>query len=134
MKRLKVTVEGKSYEVEVEILDEGGTEAAPRRGSSGASSRVAAPVAAAKPKAAPAAPAAPASGGGGNTVPSPLGAVVVSIDVNVGDAVTEGQQVATLEAMKMNTIVTAPTAGTVKTILVKPGDGVEEGQALIELA
>jgi biotin carboxyl carrier protein len=131
MKRLKVTVEGKSYEVEVEILDEGGTEAAPRRGSSGASSRVAAPVAAAKPKAAP---AAPASGGGGNTVPSPLGAVVVSIDVNVGDAVTEGQQVATLEAMKMNTIVTAPTAGTVKTILVKPGDGVEEGQALIELA
>lgn len=130
MKRLRVTVEGKSYEVEVEILDEGVVEAAPRRGSAGASSRVAAPVAAAKPKAAPVAPAAE----GGNTVQSPLGAVVVSIDVNVGDAVTEGQQVVTLEAMKMNTIVTAPTAGTVKAIVVKPGDGVEEGQALIELA
>ena len=130
MKRLKVTVEGKSYEVEVEVLDEGASEAAPRRGSSGASSRVATPIAAAKPKAAPAAP----SPGGGNTVQSPLGAVVVSIDVKVGDAVTEGQQVVTLEAMKMNTIVTAPAGGTVKTILVKPGDGVEEGQALIELA
>lgn len=130
MKRLKVTVEGKSYEVEVEILDEGPVEAAPRRSSSGSTARVAAPVAAAKPKAAPAAPAA----GGGNVVPSPLGAVVVSIDVGVGDAVTEGQQVVTLEAMKMNTIVTAPAAGTVKAILVKPGDGVEEGQALIELA
>jgi glutaconyl-CoA/methylmalonyl-CoA decarboxylase subunit gamma len=130
MKRLKVTVEGKSYEVEVEVLDEGVAEAAPRRGSPGASSRVATPVAAAKPKVAPAAPAP----GGGKTVQSPLGAVVVSIDVNVGDAVTEGQQVVTLEAMKMNTIVTAPAAGTVKTILVKPGDGVEEAQALIELA
>lgn len=130
MKRLKVTVEGKSYEVEVEILDEGAVEAAPRRGSSGASSRVATPVAAAKPKPAPAAPAP----GGGHVIQSPLGAVVVSIDVNVGDAVTEGQQVVTLEAMKMNTIVTATAAGTVKAIHVKPGDGVEEAQALVELA
>lgn len=130
MKRLKVTVEGKSYEVEVEILDEGVAEAAPRRAASGASSRVAAPAAAPKPKAAAPAPAA----GGGKTVQSPLGAVVVSIDVKVGDAVTEGQQVVTLEAMKMNTIVSATGAGTVKAILVKPGDGVEEGQGLIELA
>jgi biotin carboxyl carrier protein len=131
MKRLKVTVEGKTYEVEVEILDEGTAAApAPRRGSSGGS-RVAAPIAAPKPKAAP----APAAGGGaGGAVASPLAAVVVSIDVNVGDAVTEGQKVVTLEAMKMNTIVAAPAAGTVKAILVKPGDGVEEGQALVEVA
>ena len=64
---------------------------------------------------------------------SPLAAVVVSIDVNVGDAVTEGQKVVTLEAMKMNTIVAAPAAGTVKAILVAAGDGVEEGQALVEV-
>ncbi len=130
MKRLKVTVEGKSYEVEVEILDEGVAEGVPRRTASGASSRVAPPAVAPKPKAAAPAPAA----GGDKTVQSPLGAVVVSIDVNVGEAVTEGQQVVTLEAMKMNTIVTATGAGTVKAILVKPGDGVEEGQVLIELA
>jgi biotin carboxyl carrier protein len=67
-------------------------------------------------------------------VGSPLAAVVVSIDVNVGDAVEEGQKLVTLEAMKMNTIVVAPAAGTVKAILAKPGDGVEEGQALVEVA
>ncbi len=131
MKRLKVTVEGKTYEVEVEILDEGAAASpAPRRVSSGGSSRVAAPVAAPKPKAAAPAPAA-ADGG---AVGSPLAAVVVSIDVNVGDVVEEGQKLITLEAMKMNTIVAAPAAGTVKAVLVKAGDGVEEGQALIEVA
>lgn len=128
MKHLKVTVEGKTYEVEVEILDEGAPAApAPRRVSSGGGSRVAAPVAAPKPKA-----AAPAPSGGG-AVGSPLAAVVVSIDVNVGDAVEEGQKLITLEAMKMNTIVVAPAAGTVKAVLVKAGDGVEEGQSLIEV-
>ncbi len=60
--------------------------------------------------------------------------MVVSIDVAVGDAVAEGQKVVTLEAMKMNTIVSAAAAGTVKAILVAAGDGVEEGQALIEIA
>jgi len=129
MKRLKVTVEGKTYEVEVEILDEGSSAPAPRRVSSGGSSRVAAPVAAPKPKAV----AAPAPTGGG-AVPSPLAAVVVSIDVNIGDTVEEGQKLITLEAMKMNTIVAAPAAGMVKAVLVKAGDGVEEGQALIEVA
>jgi biotin carboxyl carrier protein len=132
MKRLNVTVEGKTYEVEVELLDEGGVAApAPRRAASSGGSRVATPVAAPKPKAAPA--PAPTSGAAG-AIPSPLAAVVVSIDVNVGDTIEEGQKVVTLEAMKMNTIVAAPAAGTVKSILVKPGDGVEEGQALVEVA
>lgn len=131
MKRLNVTVEGKTYEVEVEILEEGGVAPAPRRASSSGGSRIAAPIAAPKPKAAP----APATaGGGGGTVGSPLAAVVVSIDVNIGDAVTEGHKLITLEAMKMNTIVVAPAAGTVKAVHVKAGDGVEEGQALIEVA
>lgn len=130
MKRLKVTVEGKTYEVEVEVLDEGGAAPAPRRVSSSGGSRVAAPVAAPKPKTAPAA-SAPAAG---DAVTSPLAAVVVSIDVASGDAVEEGQKLITLEAMKMNTIVAAPAAGTVKAIHVKAGDGVEEGQALIEVA
>ena len=64
---------------------------------------------------------------------SPLAAVVVSIDVNIGDTVEEGQKLITLEAMKMNTIVAAPAAGTVQAIHVKAGEGVEEGQALIEV-
>jgi biotin carboxyl carrier protein len=127
MKRLKVTVEGKSYEVEVELLDEAYTSSpAPRRASSGGS-RISAPVA----KPVKAAPKAPAAAGSGGSVTSPLAALVVSIDVAIGDAVTEGQNLITLEAMKMNTMVAATAAGTVTAVHVKPGDGVDEGQSLI---
>lgn len=129
MKNLRITVEGKAYDVQVELLDEDNAAApAPRRASAGA--RAAAPV----PQKAPAAKAVAAPTGGDGAIVSPLSAVVVSVDVAVGDAVTEGQQVATLEAMKMNTIVSASAAGTVKAILVSAGDGVEEGQAILEIA
>lgn len=127
MKKLKVTVDGKSYDVEVEILDEGGP--APSAGPVRSAS-TAAPAAAAVP----AATAAPKPSAGDGEVPSPLSAVVVSIEVNPGDTVQEGDQLITLEAMKMNTLVTAPAAGTVGEILVAPGDAVEEGQALLKLS
>ncbi len=130
MKNLRITVEGKAYDVQVELLDEDTNAApAPRRVSSGASTRVAAPA----PQKAAAAKAVAAPAGAGAIV-SPLSAVVVSVDVAVGDSIAEGQKVVTLEAMKMNTIVSAAAAGTVKAILVSAGDGVEEGQALVEIA
>jgi biotin carboxyl carrier protein len=53
--------------------------------------------------------------------------------VQVGQAVAEGAQLLTLEAMKMNTFVYAPKAGKVTAVLVNPGDGVEEGAALVTL-
>ncbi len=131
MKRLRISVEGKTYEVEVELLDEGFSSPAPRAAAPTSSARVAAPVAA--PVATPAAVAAPAAAGDGSVV-SPLAAVVVSADVAIGDTVAEGQTVITLEAMKMNTIVAATQAGTVTAILVKAGDAVEEGQVMVTLA
>lgn len=132
MKRLRITVEGKTYEVEIELLDEDAPDTRPAQrpvagGSKGRRARTQAP--AAEPK-----PAAPAAGADGNAVTSPLGAVVVSVDVAAGDSVEEGQKVVTLEAMKMNTVVTAHKSGTVETIHVKAGDGVEEGQPLIALS
>ena len=130
MKRLRIHVEGKTYEVEVELLDEGAPASAPRATAPRSSGRVAAPVAAAP--AAPA-PTPAASGGGAGDVVSPLAAVVVSVDVAVGATVTEGQNVVTLEAMKMNTMITAPRAGTVKAIKIKPGDAVEEGQVILSI-
>ena len=132
MKRLRISVEGKTYEVEVELLDEGFSSPAPRSAAPTSSARVAAPVAAPAPAATPA--PAPAPAGDGNGVVSPLAAVVVSADVAVGDTVTEGQTVMTLEAMKMNTIVAATQNGTVTAILVKAGDAVEEGQVLVTIA
>lgn len=130
MKHLRITVEGKAYDVQVELLDEDTSSApAPRRAApTRAASAVPVKAAARAPKAAASAPT------GDGAVASPLAAVVVSIDVAVGDTIEAGQKVVTLEAMKMNTIVSASAAGTVKAILVAPGDGVEEGQALVEIA
>jgi biotin carboxyl carrier protein len=126
MKKLRVTVEGKAYEVLVEMLDEPAP-SAPRPVA-----QLAAPVAAPASNQAPAA-AKPAAGGAGD-VPSPLAGKVVSIDVQIGQTVAEGAQVATVEAMKMNTFIYAPKSGTVAAILVNPGDGVEEGAPLLRLS
>lgn len=130
MKKLRVTVEGKVYEVLVEMLDEGAP-AAPSPAPV-ASSAVSASVGAPAP-AAPAPAARPAAAGAGD-VPSPLAGKIVSIDVKVGQTVAEGAQVATVEAMKMNTYIFAPKAGRIEAILVNPGDGVEEGTVLLRIA
>ena len=133
MKKLRVTVEGKTYEVLVEILDTAGLPTAtnipvaPASSNISTSAPVSAPIASAAP-----APASKSSAAAGD-IPSPLAGKVVSIDVKAGQSVDEGAQVATVEAMKMNTYIYAPKAGIVSAILVNPGDGVEEGTALLRL-
>jgi len=123
MKKLRVTVDGKPYEVLVEILDEPAAHE-PRQAAWSApvvSSPVSLPTAAAPTKAPP------------GVVPSPLAGKIVSIEVTQGQHVEANQQLLTLEAMKMNTYVFAPHAGTVESVLVKPGDAVEEGHGLVRL-
>ncbi len=134
MKKLRVTIEGKTYEVLVEILDQGTPVApAPAPVAAPAAAPVAAaPAPVAQPAPAPAAAAPVAAGAGALT--SPLAGKVVSIDVKPGQAVVEGDQVVTIEAMKMNTYVYAHKAGKVGAIHVNPGDGVDEGQALVDIA
>ena len=128
MKKLKVTVDGKVYEVSVEIEGEAApasvAPAAPAPAPV-ASAPISAPVAAPAP--APASAPAPAGASG---VPSPLAGKVVSIDTKVGASVKDGDQILTIEAMKMNTYIYANKAGTVSAINVGVGDGVEEGQIL----
>ncbi|MDQ8184417.1 biotin/lipoyl-containing protein [Pelagicoccus sp. SDUM812002] len=130
MKHLRITIEGKTYDVDVEILGEENEPS--KRSANSARSR---PAAAAAPVAAAPAPAAtssaPAEAG---DVPSPLSGKVVSVDVKIGDTVAAGDQVVTLEAMKMNTIVSAPAAGTVTAIHVSDGQSVDEGGALLTLS
>jgi biotin carboxyl carrier protein len=58
---------------------------------------------------------------------------VVSLDVQPGTAVKEGDQVMTVEAMKMNTVIYAPANGTVTSFAVAPGDTVAENQPLAYL-
>jgi biotin carboxyl carrier protein len=132
IKKLRVTVDAKPYDVTVEIPDE----AAPAVGAA-APPPVAAPAPA--PVSAPASPApAPAPAGktsaGPWDVPSPLMGRVVAIDVKVGQEVTQGQQLITVETMKMNTFVLSPKAGKVAEIRVAVGEGVEEGSILARIA
>lgn len=63
-----------------------------------------------------------------------LTANVVAVAVEVGTEVAEGATLATLESMKMEIPVRAPTAGTVQRVEVAPGDLVSEGDLIIEIA
>lgn len=133
IKKLRITVEGKAYDVTVEVLGDGQVSASAAQPA--APAQPAPAVVAAPPPPPPPAPAAPkrAAPAGSGDVPSPLAGKVVSLDVRVGATVKEGDTVITLEAMKMNTYVTAPAAGEVQAILVNVGDSVEEGQPLIRI-
>jgi len=133
MKKLKVTVDGKVYEVSVEI--EGETSVAVP--ATPAPTPVAsapvpapAPVAPVAPASVPTTPAPAAVPAGASGVPSPLAGKVVSIDTKVGATVKDGDQILTIEAMKMNTYIYANKSGTVSAINVNVGDGVDEGQVL----
>lgn len=127
-KTFRITLNDKTFDVVAEVI---GEDPAPARESGGgrraARSAGAAAVSAPAPKA-----AAPVASGGGD-VASPLAGKVVSIDVSVGQEVAAGAKVATLEAMKMNTVVSTPSGGTVKAIHVAAGDPVEEGQPLLTI-
>ena len=125
MKKLRITIDGKTYEVEVEVIGSKVSSVAP----------VAAPVSAPAPVAAPAAPApkaaAPVAPAGAKDVACPLAAVVVSVAVKPGQEVKEGDLLVMLEAMKMNTPVNSPCAGKVAAINVSAGQSVQEGQSLL---
>jgi biotin carboxyl carrier protein len=132
MKMLRITLQGKTYEVGVEVLD---TES-PAAASAPVHAAPAAVVASAPPARAPAAaaPAAAASAAGGHTVTSPMPGVVMKLNVAIGQEVAKDQVVLVLDAMKMESPIYAPCAGTVSSILVRETDAVVEGQVLIQLS
>lgn len=131
--KLKITVHGVAYEVDVEVLDAGD---AVMQKASGPLPAVAAPVAtpaapgAAATHMAPPTAANPAVGTGG--VSSPIAGTVLELKCKAGDQVVEGQALVIIEAMKMETAIAAPTAGTVKAVLVAAGDNVRENETLVE--
>jgi len=66
----------------------------------------------------------------GTPVTVPMVGKIVSVSVKVGDKVEENDQIAVLEAMKMEMPVVAPVGGTVKEIHIAPGQEVEAEQTL----
>ncbi|MBQ2754671.1 MAG: biotin/lipoyl-binding protein [Clostridia bacterium] len=129
MKKFRINVNGKSYEVEVEELG-GVASPAPVAAPAPTAAPVATPAAAPAP--APAAPAASGSAGG-VTVAAPMPGNIIKVNVNVGDKVTSGQAVVILEAMKMENEIAAPQDGVVASINVTQGATVNTGDVLITL-
>jgi biotin carboxyl carrier protein len=124
MRRFTVSVNGKSYDVEVEEV---GREDA-------------APIAAA-PRMETAKPAKPAKAAQAAEVPAdaevvkaPMPGTILDIKVSSGDAVKEGQALLVLEAMKMENEVVAPRDGTVASIHAMKGASVESGDVLVAIA
>ncbi|MCL8025757.1 biotin/lipoyl-containing protein [Nocardioides bruguierae] len=126
--RLKVTVDGVAYDVEVEVEEE----PTPTVGAVFMTGGSFAPAAAG---AAPGGSTGPASSGGtGDGVKAPLAGAVARVLVEPGQEIAANDVLVVLEAMKMETEITAPAAGTVSAVLVAPGDTVSGGQVLVEMA
>ncbi|WP_315560204.1 biotin/lipoyl-containing protein [Corynebacterium durum] len=120
--KLKVTVNGIAYSVDVEVEEEQRKLGSIITGGGGGVSNT------------PAAPTtASVEGMSSNAVVAPLAGSVFKILVNEGDEIEAGQVLLILEAMKMETEITAPNAGTVAHIGVAVGDAVQGGQALVEI-
>lgn len=66
-------------------------------------------------------------------IASPMSGKILEIQVNVGDSIAEDDEVAILEAMKMEIPVVSPADGTVKEIKVAVDDSVEADQVLMVL-
>lgn len=124
--KLKITVHGVAYEVEVEVLDPGDGFVSPNLPDPREIPR--APHSAAPPPIS----RQPATGVGANGVKSPVAGTVMELHCKPGDSVSAGDVVIVVEAMKMNTSITAPMAGRVKAVPVAVGDNVREGQMLVE--
>jgi methylmalonyl-CoA carboxyltransferase small subunit len=121
--KLQITIDGKAYAVEVEVLED--EESAP-----------------ASYPARHAAHAGPGSyaqsqpstwDGEGKICHSPVMGLAIKVNVKPGQTVEAGELVLVLEAMKMETNVIAPRAATIKRVHVAPGDSVKLNQVLLEL-
>lgn len=117
--KLKVTVDGKVYDVVVDVDDE----------PAAALGGVLMSSPSAPPSTAPTHLKAPANEE--KSLRAPLAGVVTKVLATEGEKVEAGQTLLVLEAMKMETEITAPAAGTVAEIAVAAGDSVQGGQVLI---
>jgi len=125
VKRLRITVNGVSYDVEVEVLEddeEQGDLLNPLPTPPGRRTVPAQPVTP---------PTPPPAVDGRRVLTSPIAGIVQEILTAIGVSVDEHEPVVVIEAMKMKTNISSPVSARVKTIEVVQGDSVRQGQVLV---
>ena len=129
--KLKLTIDGKLYEVEVDASEP----AQPHPSYIPPLGRLPTPTT--QVPAAPAQSPAPTSqeliADESKVCRSPMAGVVVRVPAQVGQQIQANDTLLVLEAMKMETVVTAPRSGKIGKVNVKAGDSVQGGQVLVEL-
>lgn len=133
MKKFNITVNGVSYEVDVEEIKDGAAPAAPAAPRPQAAAPAPAAPAAPKPQAAPAPTPAVAVPAGGTTVESPMPGNIWKVIVKEGQQVKEGETLIILEAMKMENEIPAPCDGVVASLHVAEGAAVNGGDILVSI-
>jgi methylmalonyl-CoA carboxyltransferase small subunit len=128
--KLQISIDGKTYEAEVEILED---DAMPRQPNHEPPPPLLAaaqsmPVAGAQTQA----PAARENADDTKLCRSPVTGIVIKVNVKPGQPIQTNDLIMVLEAMKMETNVTASGAGKVKSVRVAPGDSVKVGQVVVE--
>jgi len=132
--KYRVTLNGKTYEVEVEhgkaiLLDEYEALAPSAPAVPAVSAETSAPA----PVQAVSAPA-PVNLADGETVNAPMPGNIIRVDVKQGDSVKSGQVLVILEAMKMENEIVAPKDGTVAQVVTSKGAVVDTGSPLVVIA
>ena len=127
----KITLNGRTYEVEVEagkamLLSE--YEAIVPSAPAAPAAPVAAPAATPAPAAAPAAAAVT---GAGEAVNAPMPGTILKVNVTQGQSVKEGDVLCVLEAMKMENDIIAPKSGTITQVVTAKGASVSSGDPLV---
>ena len=124
MRKFNITVNGTTYEVDVEEIG----------GVATSAPVAAAPQAAPAPVAAPApTPAAAPAPAGAKSVQAPMPGTIVSVKVSQGQQVTKDTVVAILEAMKMENEIYAGVDGTVAGISVSAGQSINTGDTIVSI-
>ena len=123
--KLRITVDQKTYEVDVEVAEDDRAPLSPAHAYIPA-----APVAV--PSAPPRAAAPESNVAEDKVCRSPVAGVVVRVNAQAGQQIQANDPLLVLEAMKMETNITSPVAGKVKAVNAGVGDGVQVGQVLVE--
>jgi methylmalonyl-CoA carboxyltransferase small subunit len=127
--KLNITIDEKTYEVEVEV-SEPETPSGPQSMTGFNIGSAPLRVPAGSAPVAPPADATPVNEA--KVCRSPVSGIVVRVAAQVGQTLQPGDILLVLEAMKMETNITAPSHGKIAAIRVNQGDSVQAGQVVVE--